>query len=57
MHLDIVHPDIESEAARLAALGARRITSEPVSEHGSSWLLMHDPEGNEFCVCNGGAAV
>jgi len=32
-------------------------TSESMTEHGSSWLLMHDPEGNEFCVCNGGAAV
>ena len=57
MHLDIVHPDIESEAARLAALGAHRITAEPMSEHGSSWLLMHDPEGNEFFVCNGSATV
>lgn len=57
MHLDIVHPDIEREAARLADLGARQITSEPVSEHGSTWLLMHDPEGNEFCVCDGGATV
>jgi len=26
-----------------------------MSEHGSTWLLMLDPEGNEFCVCDGGA--
>ncbi len=55
MHLDIVTPDIEAEAARLVGIGARRVTSEPMSEHGSTWLLMVDPEGNEFCVCDGGA--
>jgi predicted enzyme related to lactoylglutathione lyase len=56
MHLDIVAPDIQSEAARLEALGARKVASEAMSEHGSTWLLMEDPEGNEFCVCDGGAA-
>ncbi|MGH8990418.1 MAG: VOC family protein [Acidimicrobiia bacterium] len=57
MHLDIVTPDIEAEAARLVALGAHRITPVPMSEHSSTWLLMHDPEGNEFCVCDGGAGA
>jgi predicted enzyme related to lactoylglutathione lyase len=55
MHLDIVTPDIHSESARLEALGARRVTPETMSEHGSTWVLMEDPEGNEFCVCDGGA--
>ena len=55
MHLDIVTPDIRAEAARLGALGARQVTSEVMTEHGSSWVLMEDPEGNEFCVCDGGA--
>jgi predicted enzyme related to lactoylglutathione lyase len=55
MHLDIVAPDIHHEAARLEALGARRVTTAAMSEHGSTWLLMEDPEGNEFCVCDGGA--
>jgi predicted enzyme related to lactoylglutathione lyase len=54
MHLDIVTPDIHSEAVRLEALGAHRV-SEAMSEHGSTWVLMEDPEGNEFCVCDGGA--
>jgi hypothetical protein len=26
-----------------------------MKEHGSSWIVMHDPEGNEFCVCDGGS--
>ncbi len=55
MHLDIEIPDIEGEARRLETLGATRVNPEIQSEHGSSWILMTDPEGNEFCVCDGGA--
>jgi len=54
MHFDIEVADIEAEAARLVALGATRVSEGPCSEHGSMWLLMSDPEGNEFCVCDGG---
>jgi predicted enzyme related to lactoylglutathione lyase len=54
MHLDIETPDIRSEAARLTSLGAEMVTDKPSNEHGSSWLLMTDPEGNEFCVCDNG---
>ena len=54
MHLDIVTPDIHREAARLEALGARQVAREERSEHGSTWVLMEDPEGNEFCICDGG---
>jgi len=54
MHVDIEVADIEAEAARLVALGATQVSEGPFSEHGSTWLLMTDPEGNEFCVCDGG---
>lgn len=54
MHLDIEVADIEAEAARLVALGATRVRDDQLSEHGSSWILMADPEGNEFCVCDAG---
>lgn len=54
MHLDIHTADIEGEAVRLEQLGARRVEAEPLSEHGSNWVLMADPEGNEFCVCDNG---
>jgi hypothetical protein len=57
MHLDIDASDIESEATRLEGLGARRVQAEHVHEHGTAWILMTDPEGNEFCVCDGGAGV
>jgi predicted enzyme related to lactoylglutathione lyase len=54
MHFDIEVADIQAEADRLVALGATRVSEGPCSEHGSTWLLMSDPEGNEFCVCDGG---
>ncbi len=57
MHLDIDAIDIENEVARLGALGARRVDGNTIHEHGTNWILMADPEGNEFCVCDGGASA
>ncbi len=54
MHLDIEVPDIETEAARLVALGATRVSEGPCSELGSTWFMMTDTEGNQFCVCDAG---
>jgi predicted enzyme related to lactoylglutathione lyase len=54
MHLDIEVPDIEGLADELEVLGAQRLRSDVMAEHGSRWILMADPEGNEFCVCDGG---
>jgi predicted enzyme related to lactoylglutathione lyase len=55
MHLDIETPDIETEASRLEGLGAQRVQDDHIHEHGTTWILMTDPEGNEFCVCDSGA--
>jgi len=55
MHLDIETLDIDAEAARLEALGARRLAADAHAEHGTRWHLRADPEGNEFCVCDAGA--
>jgi predicted enzyme related to lactoylglutathione lyase len=55
MHFDIETPTVDEEVARLEALGARRIVDEALEEHGNRWIVMADPEGNEFCVCNAGA--
>jgi predicted enzyme related to lactoylglutathione lyase len=54
MHLDIDAADIHGEASRLEALGARRLEEGPRAEHGTNWIIMADPEGNEFCVCDAG---
>ncbi len=48
LHLDLHVTDIDAEAARLEAAGAIRV--QRVDEFGISWIVMHDPEGNEFCV-------
>lgn len=39
---------VDSEVERLISLGATRI--RPMEEHGGYWVVMTDPEGNEFCV-------
>ena len=52
MHFDLHVADIEAEAARLVELGAVRVEPGTRSELGTTWVLMTDPEGNEFCVCD-----
>jgi predicted enzyme related to lactoylglutathione lyase len=49
VHLDVVPADAtqDEEIARLAALGAT-VVSDRRPEFG--WVIMADPEGNEFCV-------
>jgi hypothetical protein len=54
MHMDVETPDVEIVAAELEANGAKRV-SDLMKEHGSSWIVMNDPDGNEFCVCDGGS--
>ena len=54
MHFDIETPHVDDEVARLETLGAIRIVEDPIEEHGNRWVVMVDPEGNEFCVCNAG---
>jgi len=54
MHLDIETRDVDAEVERLERIGARRLDPHPRAEHGSRWVVMTDPEGNEFCVCDGG---
>jgi predicted enzyme related to lactoylglutathione lyase len=50
MHLDLRVPDLDAETARVSALGARRVTAEPIQEHGWAWHVFADPDDNEFCV-------
>ncbi|MFD3943182.1 VOC family protein [Streptomyces sp. NPDC058579] len=50
VHLDL-HPGQEkrdAEVERLETLGASVLRR--VSEYGMTWVVMADPEGNEFCV-------
>ena len=54
MHIDIDSDDLDADVARLEAIGARRIEGESRFEHSCRWVVMADPEGNEFCVCHKG---
>src|SRR6187397_1486175 len=53
MHLDIVADDIQPEIARLEKLGARRLEADTRNLGDVQWVIMADPEDNEFCVCTG----
>jgi len=41
---------LEAEAQRLVELGARRLERFDPDRMESGWIVMADPEGNEFCV-------
>ncbi|MEU3822506.1 VOC family protein [Streptomyces sp. NPDC030392] len=46
VHFDVASPDPASEQARIEALGGRRLDRYAPG----GFLVMADPEGNEFCV-------
>ena len=47
LHIDLRPDDQDAEVARLVALGARPID---IGQGEASWVVLADPEGNEFCV-------
>jgi catechol 2,3-dioxygenase-like lactoylglutathione lyase family enzyme len=47
LHLDLNPGDQAAEVQRLQALGATRID---IGQGEAEWIVMADPEGNEFCV-------
>jgi predicted enzyme related to lactoylglutathione lyase len=47
LHLDLRPDDQEVEVQRLEQLGAVRVD---IGQRDVSWVVMADPEGNEFCV-------
>lgn len=51
LHLDLVPADgaRDEELARLLELGARTIDDRRLPD-GSGWVVLGDPEGNEFCI-------
>ena len=54
LHLDIAppsHEDQPAEVDRLVALGATRVD---IGQGDVSWVVMADPDGNEFCVLTPG---
>jgi hypothetical protein len=47
LHLDFRPDDQEREVDRLLALGATRVD---IGQGEQPWVVLADPEGNEFCV-------
>lgn len=49
VHLDLYSDDLEAQLRRLQGLGAT-VVHRAVDE-GEDVVVLHDPEGNPFCVC------
>lgn len=47
LHVDLRPGDQDAEVERLLGIGARRVD---VGQADVSWVVLADPEGNEFCV-------
>ncbi len=58
MHLDLRPRDgsRDEELARLLALGATEVADRR-NDDGTGWVVLADPEGNEFCILRSGAEV
>jgi predicted enzyme related to lactoylglutathione lyase len=51
-HLDLrPATSMAAEVDRLVRAGAT--VQERIDEHGNCWTVLHDPEGNEFCILRG----
>lgn len=50
LHPDFRPVDQTAEVERLLSLGARRAD---VGQRDASWVVLADPEGNEFCILSG----
>jgi catechol 2,3-dioxygenase-like lactoylglutathione lyase family enzyme len=50
MHLDLYSDDASQQVARLLGLGATMVREN--NDPDDSYVVMRDPEGNEFCVCS-----
>jgi predicted enzyme related to lactoylglutathione lyase len=54
VHLDLQTDDVLAEVGRAMSLGATEVDRHAWEDY--HWVVMHDPEGNEFCIASGGTA-
>jgi predicted enzyme related to lactoylglutathione lyase len=47
IHFDFTPDDQDAEVERVIALGARRVD---IGQGDETWVVLADPEGNEFCI-------
>ena len=54
VHVDLASREPAAEIDRLIGLGASLVDTEDVPQwrtgNGARWVVMRDPEGNEFCI-------
>ncbi len=48
MHLAVAVEDVDAASARVEALGGMKL--QEIEESGARWIVMADPDGNEFCL-------
>jgi predicted enzyme related to lactoylglutathione lyase len=47
LHFDLIPDDQGAEVERVLALGATKVD---IGQGETSWVVLADPEGNEFCI-------
>ena len=47
IHLDFRPDDQQAEVERVIAMGAKHVD---IGQGEPSWVVLADPEGNEFCI-------
>jgi len=47
LHFDFTPDDQQAEIDRVLALGARHVD---IGQGEQTWIVLADPEGNEFCI-------
>ena len=52
LHLDLRPGDQDAEVERLLSLGATKVD---IGQDDPSWVVMADPDGNEFCILSTGS--
>jgi hypothetical protein len=57
LHLDLRPEDQDAEVARAESLGARRVEIGQSDDPDTTWVVLADPEGNEFCVLRSRSAT
>lgn len=51
LHLDLTALDMVEEVDRLVRLGARSVRTVDLTQSGTTtWTVMQDPDGHEFCI-------
>ena len=48
VHIDLDVPDLDAAVSHVQGLGGHKLGQ--LSEYGIEWVVMADPDGNEFCL-------